>query len=231
MKPIASIARFGFALLFATACCVASAQVTKQGSGYLLRMKFKQGEVTKFVMTTTTSGSGAPAMNLKMPMTTKVLAVKGGVAEVEYNVGPMTNNGKAMGEAQKVTSKIDSRGKLSGGSPQLQQMGNITLPEKAIPVGGVWKGTQNSQAGPSGSITINATYTLVGIKTVGGKQVAEIKVAMTGGNQMLKTTGGGTMFLRVADGSLHSTVLDQSISIAQGQQSITVKSKVSIVRQ
>ena len=231
MKPNARLFRVSVVIFLAAVCTAASAQISKQGSGYLLRMKFTKGDVARYTMTSASGGSGVPAMNLKMPMSMKVLSVAKGVGQIEYSVGPMTNNGKAVVQAQKGTSKVDSRGKVTGSSAQLQQMGNITFPEKAIRVGETWKGTQTTQTGPGGSLTLNASYTFAGIKTVKGKPVAEIKVSVSGANQMMKTAGTGVMQLLVADGSLFSTTMDQTMTFAQGQQSMSVKNKTQIVRQ
>lgn len=230
MKLTSTFTKLCAALLVAALAGAATAQITKQGDGYLLRMKYKKGDVVKYTMTTTSTGANIPAMNMKMPMSNKVLSVAKGVAELEYTVGPMTNNGKAMGQAQTMKAKVDSRGKITGGGAQLQQMSNITLPEKPVKVGASWKGTQTTEAGPSGTLTLNATYTFVGVKTVSGKQVAEIKVTVSGGNQMMKTSGGGTMRLLTVDGSLYSTAMDQTITLSQGQQGINIKTKVAIVR-
>lgn len=230
MKPFVALGRLGFALLFVVACRVASAQITKEETGYLLRMKFTKGNVVNFLSTTASSGKGlgAQAMTLRVQVSTKVLFVANGVADVEYRVSPTTNNGKAITAARRDTSKIDSRGRLTGGTARLQNMGDISLPEEPIPVGGVWKNTETSQA-PSGPISIQRTFRFVGFKKVDGKQLAQIEVSLTGGNQEMRATGTGTTMLLVADGSLFSSTLNLSTSFDRG--SLTLTDKTSIVRQ
>lgn len=219
--------------LVATVWASAPAQVVKQGGGYLLRMKYTKGTVTKFAMTTSSVASaGIPAMNMVMPMETKVLSVSGGVGEVQYTVGPVTNNGKAMGQKQVVVTKVDARGKMLSSNGMAQQLNNVTFPEKPVKVGGTWSGVQSSQSA-MGAMKMNATYTFVGLKSVGGKACAEIKVSVDGGNQMIKTKGTGSVFLLVSDGSLHSTNLTQNMTLDSGQNGtkpMQLKMTVKITR-
>lgn len=215
MKRFATITKFGLALTLAAVCSFATAQVSKQGAGYLFRIKWTKGQTAKYTMATTTSGPSS--MKIDMPMSLKVLSVAGGVGEVEYNVGPATSNGKPMGAAQKVVAKVDPRGKIVGGSAQAQQMnGSITLPEGPIKPGGTWTGTQ-TVPGPAGSMTINAKYKFVGIKSVSGQSVAQIDVSMTGGGGSMKISGSGSVYLRTSDGSMQSTNLSQQMTIGTGQ--------------
>ena len=204
--------------LLATAWASAPAQVVKQGNGFLLRMKYTKGAIAKYTMTTTSVASaGIPAMNMAMPMETKVLSVLKGVGEVQYTVGPVTNNGKAMGQKQVVVTKVDARGKMLSSSGMAQQFNNVTFPEGAINPGASWSGVQSSQSA-MGAMNMNATYTFVGLKSIGGKMCAEIKVAVSGGNAMIKTNGTGSVFLLVSDGSLQSTHLAQDMRMDTGQK-------------
>ncbi|MCO5295331.1 MAG: hypothetical protein M9921_00590 [Fimbriimonadaceae bacterium] len=232
MTRIASLTKITVALVFAALWTVAPAQISKKGAGYLFRIKWTKGQTAKYTMTTTTSG-GPSAMAVNMPMSLKVLSVAGGVGEVEYNVGPASANGKPMGAAQKVVAKVDPRGKIVSGATQAQQMGgNITFPEGPVKPGGTWTGSQ-TVPGPGGSMTINAKYKFVGIKSVGGQSVAQIDVSMSGGGGQMQITGSGSVFLRTADGSLQSTNLGQKLTIsgAQGNQKpMTIDMKISMKR-
>ena len=218
--------------LLAAVWTTAPAQITKQGGGYLLRMKYTKGVVAKYSMTTTSGATSVvPAMNMVMPMETKVLSVTNGVGEVQYVIGPISNNGQAMGQRQTVVAKIDSRGKTLSSGGMAQQINNLTLPATAVRPGATWTGVQSTQSA-MGAINLNATYKFVGVKLVGGRSVAQILVTVQGGNKMIATKGTGSVFLLVSDGSLHSTNLDQNMTLSDGQggKPIQMKLKVAISR-
>lgn len=233
MIRFASTLKFGLALGFAALWAVIPAQVSKQGAGYLFRIKWTKGQTAKYAMVTTSSG-GPQAVSVKMPMSLKVLSVKNGVGEVEYSVGPMTSNGKSMGAAQKVVAKVDPRGKIVGGSDPSQNMGgNITFPQGPIKPGGSWTGSQKVPGAGGASMTINAKYKFVGLKSVAGQSVAQIDVSMSGGGGSMQISGSGSVFLRVSDGSLQSTNLNQKFTFgsAQGNQKpMTMQMTVSMKR-
>lgn len=227
-----NLTRIATVAVFAALYATSPAQIVKQGGGYLLRMKYTKGAIANYAMTTATSGGSAmPAMNVAMPMRTKVLSVASGVGEVQYELGPISNNGKAMGQKQTVVVKIDSRGKMLSSAGVAQQVNNVTLPEKPVKPGATWTGVQTTQS-QVGQMTLNATYKFAGLKTVGGKTVAEIQVNVKGGNQMIQTAGTGSVFLLVSDGSMHSTSMNQTMTMSGGQggKPLEIKMKVSITR-
>jgi hypothetical protein len=105
--------------------------------------------------------------------------------------------------------KMNSRGEVVGGAPGASTA-SIKLPEKPVPVGGTWTGTV--PVGGMGGGSINAVYKFVGVKNIGGKQVAVINVTVNGMGK-----GTGVTHLAMADGSLVKSVTNLNITAGQGQ--------------
>lgn len=234
MKTIAKLAAVSFAALVAVG--FADAQVTKQGNGYLLRMKFTPGQTSKFNIAMDTSAAGQ-SMKMAMPMTQKVVSVKNGVADLTMNVGPMSMNGKPMNtQVQTINVSMDSTGKVVKGAPMGQTGTQVSLPEKPVKVGESWTVNTKTQAGMGGNMDVKATYTLAGFQTVAGKQMAKLNVKMSAGGQMTMK-GDGTMLLLMTDGSLHTANLKMNMTMpqpqgqgAQGGQPMNIVTNMTIKR-
>ncbi|HVT13477.1 MAG TPA: hypothetical protein VHE55_14530 [Fimbriimonadaceae bacterium] len=196
----------------------ASAQIKKQGNGYLLRTKYTKGEVITYVTDTKTNAQGRD-MLISMTMTQKVLSVsRTGAATVSMTMGKVLLNGKPMGQQvpekmQKVTFETDSQGHVKGGG---QQNTNVIMPDKPIPVGGTWSATTNAPIGTGQSMQVTVTYKLLGFEKKGKYQTAKISVKMSGSGQMA-ISGTGTMWLNMADGSMVEYVNKASMTFGSMQ--------------
>lgn len=191
-------------------------QVTKQGNGYLFRMKFAPGQVITY-RTQVSSNAGGMKMNMSMPMRQTVKSVTGNRATLEMRIGPMTMNGRQMNTGgpavQTQTVTIDSTGRANGGQTGLQ----LSLPQRPIPIGGTWTAElpMGGMMGPSN--TTRATYRLVRLTKRNGRDVAEIAMTVTTtGPQALR--GSGTQFVSVADGQLVYSNLQLNMTITPPAQ-------------
>lgn len=206
----------------------AAAQITKNGPGYLLRAKYVAGTSARFRIDSSTSMGTGQAMKVVIPFSQKVKSLAKGVASIEYTVGPVNMNGAAQGKPQVINAQVDSRNRMVGGGPSGVNLGNVGFPEKPVRIGGSWTA---DVSGAAPGMTSKGTYTFKGVKSVGGKQVAEIAVKMTmGGNQGMSATGSGIMYLLVSDGSLHSGNLTQNMSMGSGANARAMTSTIKIVR-
>lgn len=88
-------------------------------------------------------------------------------------------NGRTMGQAQSFTVQIDDMGKMVGGKIQGMEGLTATLPSKPLKVGETFPFKQ-SVTMMGMPITVNGLYQLAGLKTVRGRQVAELKMTLTG---------------------------------------------------
>jgi hypothetical protein len=223
MKPI----RIALALSTLAFAALGSAQVSKSGDGYTLRMKFTKGQKISYETTTTVDMAGMQPM--KMPMTMTVTDVKDGIYTVKYSVGAIGGQ-----KPQDITLKMNSQGKLVEGNAAGQALtgaGNVQLPTKPVKVGESWSSTAETPVMGS-KMKVNSTYTFKGIKKVGGKDVAEIAIKMTSSGGAVGVTGTGTMTLMVSDGSLHGSTMNIKTSMGQGSgtASTTYGMKMTVVR-
>lgn len=211
----------------------ANAQVTKQGDRYLFRMKLTKGATASYRLTTAANapGGGQNSFAMTMTMKSKVLSVSGDVATVEYVVTPA--KGSPGGTTpQKMTMKVNTRGKVVGGDKQMAQMGmQSALPDKPVAVGGSWTDTIPVQTA-MGTITTKATYRFTGISNRAGKPVANIQLNMTGSGAGMNFTGTGTLAIRMGDGSLDNLTMQQKMKVGGGNsgQPVNVTVNVTMTR-
>lgn len=237
-RPLMGCLIAGGAGLLATAN--ANAQVTKVGDGYLFRVKYAKGKTTHYQMTTKTTlppGAAGPSstkpmtMSMVAPLTMTVVSVQGNKATVKSDVGAMTMNGQPMSKPSSTEMTIDDRGQIVGkvkGAGAGMGMENLsgTLPDKPLKVGQSFTAnrtmTQMNQ-----NIQMKATSTFVGIKNVGGKQLAEmaLKISGTGSATM---SGTGTSYYNLADGSLNNMSMITSMTMAIPGQPQKMNMKVSM---
>jgi hypothetical protein len=188
----------------------ANAQIVKQGNGYLYRMKHAVGKTLKYgvISTLSSNEAGGSSMKLNLPMVWKTVAVKNGVATIDTSVGPIASGGSNLG-GQPVRNRIqiDTRGRLIGKAGSGQQL-MPALPDKAIRIGQSWSASAPIELPMQGDKKITATYVFKGIKTVGGKSVAELAVKTTG-----QASGSGTMLLLTSDGTLFKSQLNISLTM------------------
>lgn len=209
---------------------VLPAQVTKQGAGYLFRLKFSKGQSYKYQMNMSGSGQGQTFI-MRMPMTMTVVGVSGVVGTVTYKIGPvsMSVGGKTtnMPNVRTMTLKLDNRGNVVSGADasQVQGMGTIGLPARPMAIGSTWSAKTKTAAGAAGQMDVQATYRFVGIERQGGINSAKISMTMTGAGQA-NVKGSGTMWLAVSDGALVRTDTTMTVNM----QGTTMPMSLSIVR-
>lgn len=201
---------------------VSQAQITKSGPGYLFRMKHTAGATLKYGVVSSISGFGANGqpMQITLPMTWKVASVKNGVATIDTLVGPVTMGKSQMGQAEKNRIQIDSLGKLTGQAGSGQQV-TPTFPQAPVKIGGSWSANAPIELPMQGQQKITATYTFKGMKTVNGKQMAELSVKTSG-----SASGTGTMLLLASDGSLFKSNINLNLKM-QGANGTPTTYKVT----
>lgn len=189
----------------------AKAQISQQGAGYLLRIKWVQGAIYKYdVVTKVSVGSkGAKPIEQHSPYVMKVLGVKNGIATLQVKADV---SGLVGGKGQTInnTLKVDSRGKILEGDKS--SVGFFELPEKAVKLNSPWSSNQSAQT-PIGKMAIKATYKLTGTKTVNGKKFLIVSTNTTGSSSTMTTSGGGTMLIDMKDGMMYSMDSVQNMSI------------------
>lgn len=194
---------------------LSGAQVTKQGAGYLFRMKFTKGSKANYVMNMDSNMSGQK-VKVNMKMTQTVTAVNNGVGTLKFNIGAMTMsmNGKPMqnpaaGQMGKtVEMKMDSRGKVVGGASTGQQT-SVPLPANPVAIGKSWTETTTTPA-MGQSVTVRATYKFVGIEG----SAAKLSISLTGTGQF-SMSGNGFVWLDMADGSLLKSTTNVKMMMGQ----------------
>lgn len=209
----------------------ATPQIAKQGAGYLLRNKYTAGQTQKMTMSMTSTAGGQTVLSMQTPIVMKTKSVTKGIATLEVTTGPAKMNGQSQGKVDKQTVKMDSRNRPVGGSSNFEGFGSFAFPEKPVKPGQKW--TQKiDMASAVGNIKLDATYTFIGVKTVGGRAVAEIRTTMKG-TMMGPITGTAISYLRVADGSVDSSSVDMimNITAAEGQAPQKIVSKIKVTRQ
>lgn len=208
----------------------AQAQVTKVGSKYQFRLKYTVGKTLNYNMRTSTAIMGKN-MDVDMPMKVKCTGQKGDVYTVVATSGPPVSQGKPMAgqKPQTATYQIKSTGEPVGAGAQGASLSNIKMPKEAIPVGHVWDGTIGL---PQGGGSAKASYKFLGLKTINGKQCAQIAVSMTM-NGMANMKGNGTISLLMADGQaqvMQMTVGGTFAGGGQGSKPMELKSSISMKR-
>lgn len=198
----------------------AMGQITKQGNGFLMRMKFVAGQTTNYVINSKNSvpGMSSGAMDMTMPMRTTVKSVKNGVATIDAVLGPMKMGERTMPE-QKTSLTMNARGQVTGADAAMQQMQSIQFPQGPVPIGGTWSNDMKMPAGPMGNMSIRSTYRIVRTVTRNGVPLLEISITgASSGNSQMKVAMTGSMFLRMSDGSLQSSTSTQNITMAMPSQ-------------
>jgi hypothetical protein len=218
MKKAFALVALGAILYSPVATPSTSAQITPKNGGYLLRMKFVKGSVQKYTMTSTMPMMKSP---MTASMTNTVKAVSNGIATVQTEVKSSQGNNKT--EVQ-----IDSMGKMVKGNSM--GVNPTTLPKDPVKVGQSWKG---SMPLPQGGGRIDAVYKLAGVKTVGGRQVAEVTMTLDGAMGPSKMKGAGRMTLAMGDCSLVNSVMNINFTMPsqkKGEKATQLAMTVNIKR-
>lgn len=221
----------GVAALCASFATVANTQVTRSGNGYLLRVKNVKGLTLKYRLTSETTDATDPKQTQKMtaPWKTTVLSVANGVATIKFDSGPFMLNGKPLANTTNSAEvKMDSRGKLTGGTAAATQLSGVQLPEKPIRVGESFDFTNTVPLGQT-PMTAKWHCTLAGFKSINARQAAEIKTTMSSSG-FIPVTGKGIQYIEVADGQLVSAQMDLQVNMAANGVPTKINSKIKIDR-
>ncbi|RYG47930.1 hypothetical protein EON79_05955 [bacterium] len=224
-------AKTALALALTATAAISSAQVTKQGSGYLFRYKFTKGSVYKCLATVGQSvGKASPnQLKVNIPFSQKVVSVSGETASLSFSMGPITMNGNPLSQKPVTTTGTMTRlGKLTGaGATSSGSPGLVVFPSGPIKPGATWSAAFPLGAmGGMGGGTATAKYKFVGMKSVNGKQTAELAVTVNATGET-KVSGGGRTFVSLADGLMVMSNMTLNISNPQIQNA-GGPSKVSI---
>jgi hypothetical protein len=201
MKPLAALALVALA-------AGAQAQITKSGSGYLLRVKYTKGSTLKYVSTNTASGMPGQSTTFKvtMPIVMQITDLNDQIATMKMTIGPASVGGSEMNQAQTVTLELDNRNQPAKGGPSPGNVG-AALPAKPIKIGSTWTSIAPVATG-AGTQKLEATYKFRGLKKVGSTSVAEITYTLKGA-----ATGSGTLRLLAKDGTIFSNQMRMSTSV------------------
>ncbi len=173
------------------------AQVSKQGSRYLLRMKLEGGKTYSYsIVHRIVFPDRKRPVDMSGQFTLKVQSVRDGVASVVTQYKGLQGTSD-----QAVSGKVDSKGDVvAGQSPELEM---VKFPDKAVKIGDSWKNTSTTES-LFGRVKVSSTLTLRKIGSVGGKRVAVISVAMTITGAKVSGSGTGSIQVATADGVLQS---------------------------
>lgn len=207
----------------------ASAQIRKQGNGYLMRINWQKGKVYNFNVKTsfTMPGPGATGsrsqpqpMSMSSTAALRVTGVRNGVADVEVTTTSPAMSG-TQSTPQKATVKMNNRGVVQGqGTTSVV----ASLPEKPVAVGGTWTSTVTSPSPMGGRATVNSRNTLKAVRQAGSRQIAEITTTGTVKGGGMSGTTRGTFTIDMADGMVVSYRVTTNMSVtmpagnASGQQ-------------
>ena len=184
-------------------------QVTKVGSGYLMRSSYTKGQVIRFEIVSRSKMLPAPNI-VRMKWT--VLSVMNGTARIQVQV-----EGLGANTPKPFEIVIDRQNQAVGGSAF-----GAAYPSGPIKPGTSWKAALPLNLGavnPGGGKEV-AKYTFDGVKTVRGKQYAALTIRIDG-----IASGEGTELISVSDGILFSN--EMLMTISAGNQVVSVSSSLS----
>ncbi|HSI72907.1 MAG TPA: hypothetical protein VK934_06995 [Fimbriimonas sp.] len=199
---------------------VGSAQVTKQGSGYLLRVKYLKGQTLKYSTTNSVLGgmNGGQPMKIQMPIVMKIKDVVKGIAKAQVTAGPVNMGGNPLMEAQTLEMDLSTTNQTK--SAKGAGLTGAQLPIKPVKVGQTWSMLAPIPDTTGMSKNMKATYKFQGLKTIAGKSMAVLAYTLTGG-----VSGSGTLLLLASDGTIHSNTAKLKYSGPQGSMNITSEMK------
>jgi hypothetical protein len=216
-------------IVIVAAPTLADAQISKKGAaGYLFKPKFTRGTVAKYTLTA--KSAGPQTANISSSFTQKVLGINGQIVDIEITSSPVMVNGKPMGKQDTHKMQWDMKSNKAVGQSQAMFGG---IPNKPLKVGESYKAKLpmgGPMGGPGG---LEATYKFIGLKNVGGKQVAQLDIAIPKtANGSMQMGGSGTMFLLASDASLVNVNMKMTMSMPaqQGQKPMTVTTSLAIKR-
>lgn len=180
----------------------ATAQVTKAGNGYLLRVKYSKGQSIQYSSTTSIAGMVAEAgkstvYKVVMPIKMKIDTVVKGIASSTVTVGPATMSGSVIQQVRTLKMQLNTLNKAANSTTAPTFL--AALPPKTVKVGAKWSASAPMETMPGQqSGRLNAVYTFEGVKTVDKKSVAMISYTISG-----SAAGKGMILVLASDGTLY----------------------------
>lgn len=189
----------------------ASAQISPVKGGYLFRIKYTPGRVTRYQTTTTAAnvGSSSKGLIIKIPITLTVKSVSKGVAYVRLDEGAGLVNGSPYSKPQSMTIPLDALDSSAFGGPKFSS--------KPVALGGTWTAMRPVQIGGGQPLQLNGVYRFQGVQKKQGHSVAVITFDMHGA-----ANGRGTMWLLTDDGSIFSSDMTLSIPTLERTTSLHI---------
>lgn len=193
---------------------VGAAQVTRSGAGYDIKVKYVAGKTYNYNLGTAMRMSGAPQgqpanQTMNMALKQRVVSVKNGIATLQVQA-----TGGPQGNQPPQTVQVNNRGKIVGGKSSNSGFNFLSgFPARPVKVGERWTAQTPMPMGPMGQGKANVGYVFRGLKSVGGRQVAQIDFTITmAGQAALK--GAGSAFLDVKDGQLLNSKMNGNLTIS-----------------
>lgn len=184
------------------------AQVSPEGDGYRIKLKYVAGEKTRYGLKTDVNITGGPEgmpapPKVEATMEQEVVSVEEGVATLK-----ITTIGGPEGTPGEQTMKVDEKGQVVG--QDSSAMGGLPspLPDRPLKVGEEWSSEVSPPGMPQAGGKAKVDYKFVGMVKVGegdeAKTVAQIdfKIAMGGEVEM---EGAGSVMLNPTNGQLVSS--------------------------
>jgi hypothetical protein len=194
---------------------VGSSQVSRQGAGYLLRVKYVKGQTLKYMTTNLINGNmnGGQPMKINMPISISIKDVVKGIAKAKVVAGPVNMGTSAVMQAQTLDMELTTTNQARSGKNS--GIAGAQLPLKPVKIGQTWTMLAPIPDTTGMSKNMKATYKFQGLKNVGGKSVAVLAYTLTGG-----VSGTGTLLLLASDGTIHSNTAKLKYSGPQGSMNI-----------
>ncbi len=203
-----------------------SAQITKQGTGYVFRYGFKKGATYKYSAKITNQMGASPVVQ-KLTYSMKVVKVEKDVASLEYVYTMPGADPKTKPQPQ--TVKMNRMGKVSMGDTAMQAAMS-EFPAKAVKINETWKSKGGGFATPGGTGSAEVTYRLISVKKMGKRQVAEIRMFVIFNAGAVKGKANGTQWLDMADGMPVKQSLKATSNFSQNGKASTATSTVQVDR-
>jgi hypothetical protein len=178
------------------------AQVSKVGTGYQFRRSLKSGEVAKFWVAQKTVNDGVLFPESRTPITLKLNSVRGGMAFGVYELGIQKRNIRTKPFEMNAFSATNA-------TNPLWHLGDLRFPQNAVAPG---KGWSQSVSHPAFGTSSSLNVQFVGIKTLGKRKVAELKLSLNNKTEGGVVTGTGTALIRLQDGSWESLNWSESVA-------------------
>lgn len=220
--------------LFLGFCGLGVSSAPPPGPAYALHFRPPLGKRLHYILTVEMTGPSTTRFGARF--STTATAHSAGKYTLVTTIDSMTAPGaspdqmKKMIVGTKLTEVVNEKGqilstKTVGPMKQMMQgaspgSAGAVFPDKSVRIGESWRGTAEA-AGPKAAVRV----TFVGVKTVGGKQLAILRMLPTSGASPVKT-GPITATIETATGVLHT--METTGEMGQTGQSIKMHMSVKL---